>query len=41
MTQYYRNEVKIFSQTRTNIPGKKKFIILDDIDLINVLIKLS
>lgn len=33
--QYYRNEVKIFSQTRTNIPGKKKFIILDDIDLIN------
>mgnify|MGYP001302125625 FL=1 len=33
--QYYRNEVKIFSQTRSNIPGKKKFIILDDIDLIN------
>ena len=32
--QYYRNEVKIFSQTRSNIPGKK-FIILDDLDLIN------
>jgi DNA polymerase III delta prime subunit len=33
--QYYRNEVKIFSQTRSNIPFKKKIIVLDDIDLIN------
>ena len=33
--QYYRNEVKIFSQTRSNIPLKKKIIVLDDIDLIN------
>jgi DNA polymerase III delta prime subunit len=32
---YYRNEVKTFSQSRSNIPHKKKFIILDDIDLIN------
>ena len=27
--QYYRNEVKIFSQTRSNIPFKKKIITLD------------
>ena len=33
--QYYRNEVKIFSQTRSNIPYKKKIIVIDDIDLIN------
>jgi len=33
--QYYRNEVKTFSQTRSYIKGKKKIIILDDIDLIN------
>ena len=33
--QYYRNEVKIFSQTRSNIPFKKKIIVIDDIDLIN------
>ena len=33
--QYYRNEVKIFSQTRSNIPLKKKIIVIDDIDLIN------
>lgn len=33
--QYYRNEVRTFSQSRSNIPNKKKFIILDDIDLIN------
>lgn len=32
---YYRNEVKIFCQTPSNIRGKKKFIILDDIDLVN------
>tara|TARA_B110000444_G_scaffold253235_1_gene283748 strand:+ start:74 stop:1027 length:954 start_codon:yes stop_codon:yes gene_type:complete len=33
--QYYRNEVKTFSQTRSYIKNKKKIIILDDIDLIN------
>ncbi len=33
--QYYRNEVRTFSQSRSNIRNKKKFIILDDIDLIN------
>ena len=33
--QYYRNEVKTFCQTKSLIPGKKKFIVLDDIDHIN------
>lgn len=33
--QYYRTEVKTFCQTPSVIIGKKKFIILDDIDLIN------
>ena len=33
--QYYRNEVKTFCQTPSIISGKKKFIILDDIDCIN------
>ena len=33
--QYYRTEVKTFCQTASQIHGKKKFIILDDIDLIN------
>ena len=32
---YYRNEVKTFCQTKSDIKGKKKFIILDDIDSIN------
>ena len=32
---YYRNEVKTFCQTQSIIPGKKKFVILDDIDFIN------
>lgn len=32
---YYRNDVKIFCQTASTIPSKKKCIILDDIDLIN------
>lgn len=32
---YYRNEVKTFCQTPSDISGKKKFIILDDIDYIN------
>ena len=33
--QYYRNEVKSFCQIKSSIPGKKKFVVLDDIDLIN------
>tara|TARA_Y100001968_G_C19363799_1_gene721315 strand:- start:146 stop:1099 length:954 start_codon:yes stop_codon:yes gene_type:complete len=33
--QYYRNEVKTFCQIKSDIPGKKKFVILDDIDNIN------
>ncbi len=32
---YYRNDVKIFSQTCTSIKNKKKIVVLDDIDLIN------
>ena len=32
---YYRNDVKTFCQTCSSIKNKKKFIILDDIDLIN------
>ena len=33
--QYYRNNLKTFCQTSSSIPGKKKFIVLDDIDFIN------
>ena len=33
--QYYRNEVKTFCQIKSDISGKKKFIVLDDIDNIN------
>jgi len=32
---YYRNEVKTFCQTTSSIKGKKKIIVLDDIDIIN------
>ena len=32
---YYRTDVKTFCQTCSNIKNKKKFVILDDIDLIN------
>lgn len=32
---YYRTDVKIFCQTCSNIKNKKKFVVLDDIDLIN------
>lgn len=32
---YYRNDVKTFCQTASTIPGKKKCLILDDIDVIN------
>lgn len=33
--QYYRNDVKIFCQTASAIPGKKKILLLDDLDIIN------
>lgn len=33
--QYYRTEVKTFCQTPSCVSGKKKFIVIDDIDLIN------
>ena len=32
---YYRNDVKTFCQTCSSVKGKKKIIVLDDIDLIN------
>lgn len=32
---YYRSEVKTFCQTATSIVGKKKIIVLDDLDIIN------
>jgi len=32
---YYRSEVKTFCQTSSSVPGKKKIIILDDLDVIN------
>ena len=32
---YYRNEVKTFCQTMSTINNKKKFLILDDIDILN------
>tara|TARA_B100000242_G_C43047026_1_gene488810 strand:- start:908 stop:1873 length:966 start_codon:yes stop_codon:yes gene_type:complete len=32
---YYRNDVKIFCQTSSEVQNKKKIIILDDLDLIN------
>jgi len=32
---YYRTDVKTFCQTASSIPGKKKIIILDDLDIIN------
>jgi replication factor C small subunit len=32
---YYRNDVKIFCQTSSSVVGKKKILILDDIDNIN------
>ena len=33
--QYYRTEVRIFCQTTSTVPSKKKTIILDDMDLIS------
>lgn len=32
---YYRTEVKTFCQTTSSISGKKKILILDDVDIIN------
>ncbi len=32
---YYRTDVRTFCQTCSNIKGKKKFVVLDDIDFIN------
>ena len=32
---YYRNDLKIFCQTSSFIPGYKKIVLLDDIDIIN------
>lgn len=32
---YYRNEVRTFCQTTTSIHGKKRIVVLDDLDLIN------
>jgi DNA polymerase III delta prime subunit len=33
--QYYRNEMKTFCQTHSSIYGKKKLVIIDDLDNIN------
>ena len=33
--QYYRNEVKTFCQIKSDIPKKKKFVVLDDLDFRN------
>jgi DNA polymerase III delta prime subunit len=33
--QYYRNDLRVFSQTSSTINGRRKIIILDDIDTIN------
>lgn len=32
---YYRNDVRIFCQTPSSITGKRKIVLLDDIDIIN------
>ena len=33
--QYYRNEMKTFCRSSSNIYGKKKLVIIDDLDMIN------
>jgi DNA polymerase III delta prime subunit len=33
--QFYRNEMRTFCQTRSTIYGKKKMVVIDDIDMIN------
>ena len=32
---YYRSEAKTFCQTASSIPGRKKILVLDDLDIIN------
>lgn len=32
---YYRNDVRVFCQSKSTISGKKKMLILDDLDIIN------
>jgi len=32
---YYRTDVKLFCQSKSGISGKKKIVVLDDVDLIN------
>tara|TARA_B110000285_G_scaffold120312_1_gene136071 strand:+ start:219 stop:1271 length:1053 start_codon:yes stop_codon:yes gene_type:complete len=32
---FYRNDVKLFCQTKSSMPNRKKIVILDDIDTIN------
>jgi DNA polymerase III delta prime subunit len=32
---YYRNELKIFCQTKSSIKNKKKMVLIDDIDMLN------
>ena len=32
---FYRNDVKLFFQTNSSVPGKKKLIVLDDLDIVN------
>jgi DNA polymerase III delta prime subunit len=33
--QFFRSEMKTFCQSKSNIPNKKKIIVVDDIDIIN------
>lgn len=33
--QYFRNEMKIFCQSHSTIHGKKRMVVIDDIDIIN------
>jgi DNA polymerase III delta prime subunit len=33
--QFYRNDMRTFCQTRSTIYGKKKMVVIDDIDMIN------
>lgn len=33
--QYFRNEMKIFCQSHSTIHGKKKMVVIDDVDIIN------
>ena len=33
--QYYRNEMRTFCQTCSIVPGKKKMVVIDDLDNVN------